>query len=545
MCGLAHYKHPDDWLFDIDHVMKQTPSISPTVNVRHSLGLIIISRRLRELLRSSLIAFLPTQIISHLHLLSLAPALRKSASAMATTFPDPMHVPQQIPGKGKGLVATRLIPRGTRILRNKPSVPLPPPVNEELVSNCLTWYDFPANFRDIPECDKDFLRTCGINHACDHNAAHHYNYLTRMWTVHAVRDIQKGEEITINYLWGLEMFADRQSQLWDEFGIRCICNLCILPDSEMAILNAIAASLYGCKKAINELESEDVLVTGTGEDRITLLRASRMIAAMYDDQGPHDGGAAQIYLFVAKIAIIDGDLARGKVFAERAMAEFTTLEGDDCRTVVKQGYLARDPASFVLHGVISARPSKVNDVPTGLSDDDFEDWLWEFLEEDRHVPSHNGMPLESELAPVVSSMYGISPGVHTTANTMLVNLRNRTIFLSWSGLPHEKGLHLSPYHATKNHKTPFTPKSHWCLVGEITSFVRLRRLELHIKDPGGTNTFHVIFRTGARGDEIPHNVLIRGNAVAVLYPLRYNNKFKHHGSGIQLTDQGMIKVGCI
>lgn len=116
--------------------------------------------------------------------------------------------------------------------------------------------------------------------------------------------------------------------------------------------------------------------TGTGDDHRVLLGSSRLLAGMYDDQGPHDGGAAELYLFVAKLAIVEGDLAKGKVFAERAMREFTIREGDDCRVVVKQGYLASTPTRFVLHGLVSRRPSKVSDIPTCLSHDEFEDWLW-------------------------------------------------------------------------------------------------------------------------------------------------------------------------
>ncbi|OBT41105.1 hypothetical protein VE00_09328 [Pseudogymnoascus sp. WSF 3629] len=45
-----------------------------------------------------------------------------------------------------------------------------------------------------------FLDACRINHACDNNAQKYWNGNIRVHTVHALRNIEKGEEITIYYL---------------------------------------------------------------------------------------------------------------------------------------------------------------------------------------------------------------------------------------------------------------------------------------------------------------------------------------------------------
>ena len=43
-----------------------------------------------------------------------------------------------------------------------------------------------------------FLTACRINHACDNNAQNFWNENIDRLTIHAVRDIRQGEEITIS-----------------------------------------------------------------------------------------------------------------------------------------------------------------------------------------------------------------------------------------------------------------------------------------------------------------------------------------------------------
>jgi SET domain-containing protein len=56
----------------------------------------------------------------------------------------------------------------------------------------------------LAKTDRDkgaiFLEACCINHACDNNAQKNWNENIKRHTVHALRDIYKGEEITIYYL---------------------------------------------------------------------------------------------------------------------------------------------------------------------------------------------------------------------------------------------------------------------------------------------------------------------------------------------------------
>ena len=144
-----------------------------------------------------------------------------------------MYTLREVPGKGIGLVATRMIPMGTRILSEEPIIRVPeaaPDTQALRASICkqvdaLTVDQRQAflsmhNIHDgdaasqhlgiirtnaLPFGDRVreagiFLNACRINHACDNNAQKSWNENINRHTVHAKRDIDNGEEITIFYL---------------------------------------------------------------------------------------------------------------------------------------------------------------------------------------------------------------------------------------------------------------------------------------------------------------------------------------------------------
>jgi hypothetical protein len=72
---------------------------------------------------------------------------------------------------------------------------------------------------------------CLINHSCAHNSHHSWNDMTSSETIHAIKDIKAGEEITIDY--GKPVpFDARRARLRSSFGFECDCSLCSLPHSE-------------------------------------------------------------------------------------------------------------------------------------------------------------------------------------------------------------------------------------------------------------------------------------------------------------------------
>ena len=70
------------------------------------------------------------------------------------------------------------------------------------------------------------LQIARINHSCCPNVAVSWNETVKCYVVHALRDIEKGDEIVYSYIYLPQVREDRQQQLWRQWGIRCKCPLC-------------------------------------------------------------------------------------------------------------------------------------------------------------------------------------------------------------------------------------------------------------------------------------------------------------------------------
>jgi len=168
------------------------------------------------------------------------------------------YVLQPIPGKGKGLIATRAIKPGDLILSESPlfttaSLTNPATFEQDLAaiikglpkdgqraflslhnnnpsaepfSNIVRSNGYPLGPNS--EIGAIFPLVARLNHSCRPNAQHAWNAARGLEVVHAVRDIQAGEEITLSYLAG-GPFSERQTRLREYFGFVCRCEPCSLP----------------------------------------------------------------------------------------------------------------------------------------------------------------------------------------------------------------------------------------------------------------------------------------------------------------------------
>lgn len=276
---------------------------------------------------------------------------------MSSSASDPMYAIQQIPGKGKGLVATRKIPMGTRILSEKPIIRFPEaaPDSQKLEASIRRQVDVltPAQRQSflsmhnlyaddggsqelgiirtnaLPFGDNElegaiFLDACRINHACDNNAQKSWNENIKRHTIHALRDIEKDEEITIYYIAVVNNREARQEAFRRKFAFTCSCRLCSLPPDQS----------QESDRRLDEILKLDGLIGRDGLMGIlsTPLRILRYVdqqICLYNKQGPNDVGLPRAYLDAAQIAIANGDLARARIFTERAATGWTILEGGD------------------------------------------------------------------------------------------------------------------------------------------------------------------------------------------------------------------------
>jgi SET domain-containing protein len=184
---------------------------------------------------------------NEIRVLSFEPSLGAGDVTMQSTTGNSMYALQDVPGKGKGLVALEKIFKGTRILSEEPIITIPCniPVSKRLRTSICQQVDALSErqrqaflsmhnihpFRNAAEqylriiqtnslptkTDGDkgaiFLEACRINHAYNNNAQKNWNKSIKRYTVYALRDINKGEEITITYIGALKNRKARRKAL--------------------------------------------------------------------------------------------------------------------------------------------------------------------------------------------------------------------------------------------------------------------------------------------------------------------------------------------
>jgi hypothetical protein len=445
-----------------------------------------------------------------------------------------MYILRDIPGKGKGLVARKNIPTGTRILVEQPVVTIPEHqrddewlrhhisqqvdslTKEQQLSflslhniypyNCTTEkYLGIIRTNGLPiEADGIgggiFLEACRINHACDNNARKNWNKRIQRHTVHALRDIPEGEEITIYYLGLKDSREVRRQKLQSKFGFLCSCRMCSLNPAES-------------QKSDESLKRIDLLDELIGKEGMSMNFSQGMLrlvderVQLYNKQGLGDAGLPRAYIDAAQIAIANGDLARGRTFAERAVEGWRITYGSDSDEVFQYTPLARNPASLSIHGMSKHWKTPLGEVPPQTDSDGYEDWLWR-----RERPEK------------------------TFLLGQTTSLRNIEIFPGFSDLP---GSSMFDLDVRSYSDEDDQPSRHWCFLGEITGSTTLHHLELELTDVNG-KIFPLHFNTDRRGSELGDAQVRTGYTVAILYAKRH--RFMYGDPGIKHVDPQFLKV---
>ena len=453
---------------------------------------------------------------------------------MQYTTGSSMYALRDVPGKGKGLVATKMIPKGMRILSETAIVTLSlnDPANKQLrISICkqvdaLSEYQRRAflsmhNIHPHKNAAEQylgivrtnalpigmdateggiFLEACRINHACDNNAQKCWNGNIKRHTVHALRDIDKGEEITVYYLGVHNSREIRNKALQVKFGFTCSCRLCSLPLEQS----------QESDRRLDEIFRLDGLIGrgGIGMIMSNPLQSLRYVdqqIRLYNEQGPDDAGLSRAFFDAAQIVIANGDLARGRIFAERAVSGWRTSQGGDSMELIKYGPLARDPSKHQMYGISMRWRTAVDQAPRELEPNDFEDWLWK-----REKAKHPGQ---------------------------LADLRSRATFPGFIDLPDEDEVDLDL--SESNDMVKHRPRRQWCFLGEIVDFSTFHRLHMEVKDIDDEKV-PLFFYTDGRGSELAPAQVQKGYTVAIFYARRH--EFQFCEPGIRHEDPGRIKV---
>ncbi|KAK0634406.1 hypothetical protein B0T17DRAFT_513273 [Bombardia bombarda] len=164
-----------------------------------------------------------------------------------------------------------------------------------------------------------FPRIARINHACHPSAYFRFDQHSLKSTIRAFRDIDAGEEITISYAtFGLTR-AERQHILHLNWGFECDCSLCTAPQDEIAASDARRGEIKILReKVLREVEGMDF------KEAITLNRELYELIAkeeLVSHMGDH-------YEVMARLHMGARDRAGAKKYAKMALVELKKYSGE-------------------------------------------------------------------------------------------------------------------------------------------------------------------------------------------------------------------------
>ncbi|KAF9733941.1 hypothetical protein PMIN02_010897 [Paraphaeosphaeria minitans] len=436
---------------------------------------------------------------------------------------------RDVRGKGKGLFATRPIPKGTCILSESPiiNVPIYPSTSDlytlwrnvrnlpdqqrqafESLSNCHPYENIYTEYMSIVRTNcfstyEDQASVCLdaslINHACDANSQHTWNHKLSKIVFHALRDIALDEEITTNYIGRENTRQERQVPLKEIYKFECSCELCSLP---LALSATADRKVLRARKLWAYFQMED------GQKRhlcnpLQRLRRLEEISRHRAELGSctqmHDA-----HVEASALALSHSDLARGKIFLERAYAFYVLEHGDnDELAPALQARLQNLPISEC-YGQSTRWQTDEADVPPEQSSGIFEEWLWK-MRDDQPEPS------------------------------LFANIWDRSTFLGINGLPTE-GLFDVEYHQDAS-MGQSKPKRHWCFMAEVIDKATPGQLQLKVKDVDNRIT-GIFFNDRYKGAKLPDHPRKKGTVI-VLYAQCGQSEA---GPVVKVRDTGMMKT---
>jgi len=233
---------------------------------------------------------------------------------------------RDIPGKGKGIIATDYIRRGERILANTASLMIDYAVFSDLDYNIYTELQayavdhLPLAHRDAilnlsshnatnltytqlldriiatnmfdiePDEDDPFEEPFAVvfpdiarlNHDCRPNADYRFSHASLAQTVVASRDIMPGEEITISYIDPLQPHKERMAKLVRSWGFQCTCPLCAMEEqARIAESDARIKQILRLREELRNWNVTSRVLPQMAEVLVTLYELERLWGEIY------------------------------------------------------------------------------------------------------------------------------------------------------------------------------------------------------------------------------------------------------------------------
>lgn len=306
---------------------------------------------------------------------------------------------KDIPGKGKGLIASQTITPGTCILSESPlfttenissiettESDLAREVQALAKESQLAFFslhnNYPGEGSPISNIVRSnayplgptsgigaiFLTIARINHSCRPNAQQAWNSVSKKETVYAVRPIKIGEEITLSYHNGGSS-SQRRTDLKELFRFECACDACSLSAEELAASDA----------RLEKAEELDRLIGNSKRVHMTpelALADCKTLLNIYQEEGIADTRLPRLYYDAFQICVLHSDQARAKTFANRYRALKVLAEGPDSVDAFEIMPFARKPATHDSFGATKKWAASLKQIPKDTDPESFEHWLW-------------------------------------------------------------------------------------------------------------------------------------------------------------------------
>ena len=312
---------------------------------------------------------------------------------MASPNPAPMYQIQQIPGKGRGLVARHNITRGERILSESPLFTFPniedtmpirqiigPKVQALNDDQRRTFFGLFNNFRyfgttgsigniktNVLRVDHDtdavFATFSLINHSCLPNASYSWNGNIMKGTLHALRDISAGDEITIAY-------GDHRRGSAGRFV--CLCPPCTSDD------RAGLARSDRRREEMSTLEDKIWRWDGPPREPEDVFRLCEELQTLMLEE--HNNSAspalAEVYELAAGIAAANSDAGRTVALSELAYLVRSICEGEDNPNTQQCAVIMEDARAHPRWGRTDWWGRQLARPPENLPFQEYVAWVW-------------------------------------------------------------------------------------------------------------------------------------------------------------------------
>ncbi|KAI0314012.1 hypothetical protein OF83DRAFT_1064497 [Amylostereum chailletii] len=265
-------------------------------------------------------------------------------------YPDPPFLVRDLPGRGKGVIATRDITRGELLIRESPLFRVPSSINTSPIDLLhsllaplshaqreafynLSFVNMPHHLATDTEAYRAHLplaifqtnavaagsdaigifpRMARLNHGCSHafNSVYSWRDDEEVLVVHALKNISAGEELLTVYFSTMCPRIERQRQLALDYAFECTCASCSLPPAQSALSDARLSQMAALYRQFSSWKNGAV----TSNEAVEI---ARKIWRLGEEEGYHSE-RGRLAADAALVAAAAGDEAALVAWAQLA-----------------------------------------------------------------------------------------------------------------------------------------------------------------------------------------------------------------------------------